>query len=275
MSGLHETENVRPTEDVTRAYDSRSGRQLRALVALGCRVLAAAGADDYVWGHVSLRDPNGLGVWMKAQGPGLEEITEHDVLLIDFDGNILAGDGRRHSEYPLHTEVLRARPDLNGVVHTHPPNAVAVAASDRGLLPLSTTASLFVPPAVPSFAGAGRLVRSAEAGAAVASALGDHNVIMLAHHGIVTAGSELETAVTRAVLLERACEIQLKAGDVDAGGAAALEPALPADVDRGLRQVWAYLVRRLHADPIAERRVTAQLVDLSTNRESGGTECRR
>ena len=40
--------------------------ELRELVALGCRILGANGHDDYVWGHVSARDPDGRGIWMKA-----------------------------------------------------------------------------------------------------------------------------------------------------------------------------------------------------------------
>jgi ribulose-5-phosphate 4-epimerase/fuculose-1-phosphate aldolase len=42
--------------------------ELRELVALGCRILGANGHDDYVWGHVSARDPDGRGAWMKAAG---------------------------------------------------------------------------------------------------------------------------------------------------------------------------------------------------------------
>jgi hypothetical protein len=44
---------------------------LRRDVALGCRVLAAEGHDDLIWGHVSARDPAGRGVWMKCSGLGL------------------------------------------------------------------------------------------------------------------------------------------------------------------------------------------------------------
>ncbi|WP_279582242.1 class II aldolase/adducin head domain-containing protein [Fodinicola feengrottensis] len=45
------------------------------LTALATRALAAAGQGDMVWGHLAVRDPQGRGVWMKARGWGLEEIT--------------------------------------------------------------------------------------------------------------------------------------------------------------------------------------------------------
>ena len=50
-------------------------------VALASRVLGAAGQSDMVWGHVSLRDPAGRGVWMKASGWSFDEVTTDRVLL--------------------------------------------------------------------------------------------------------------------------------------------------------------------------------------------------
>ena len=38
--------------------------ELREQVALGCRILGSGGHHDYVWGHVSVRDPQGRGAWM-------------------------------------------------------------------------------------------------------------------------------------------------------------------------------------------------------------------
>jgi ribulose-5-phosphate 4-epimerase/fuculose-1-phosphate aldolase len=49
--------------------------QLRKNVALGCRILATEDQGDFVWGHVSARDPGGRGIWMKAAGFGFDELT--------------------------------------------------------------------------------------------------------------------------------------------------------------------------------------------------------
>lgn len=70
---------------------------LRRLVSLGCRLLGAADQGDLIWGHVSARDPEGRGVWMKAAGWG-EEVGPAQVVLVSWDGEVLAGDGRRHAE---------------------------------------------------------------------------------------------------------------------------------------------------------------------------------
>ncbi|HEX4251528.1 MAG TPA: class II aldolase/adducin family protein, partial [Pseudonocardia sp.] len=90
-----------------------------AEVVLAHRALAAAGLSDLVWGHAGVRDPDGRGVWMKAAGWGFEEVDAARVVLVSDGGEVLAGTGQRHVEYPIHTEVLRARPDVHAVVHTH------------------------------------------------------------------------------------------------------------------------------------------------------------
>jgi ribulose-5-phosphate 4-epimerase/fuculose-1-phosphate aldolase len=77
-------------------------QELREQVAVGCRILAATGHDDFVWGHVSARDPEGRGVWMKASTFGFEEITAERVILVGFDGKVLAGEHPRHVEWPAH-----------------------------------------------------------------------------------------------------------------------------------------------------------------------------
>src|SRR3954452_12854857 len=107
-----------PTDDPA---DPPSGR--RAGVALGCRVLGLEDQGDLVWGHVSARGPDGRGVWMKASTYGFEEITEAQLILVDREGQVLEGEGRRHAEYPIHTEVMAARADVNSVVHTHASDA--------------------------------------------------------------------------------------------------------------------------------------------------------
>src|SRR5262245_61916527 len=118
---------------------------------MGCRVLASVGQGDLIWGHVSARDPEGRGAWIKSAGYGLDEIDAAQVHLVDRGGDVVEGDGRRHIEYPIHTEILAARPDVGAVVHTHATNAVAFAATDQALRPISHDACLFVPPDVARF----------------------------------------------------------------------------------------------------------------------------
>jgi len=182
-----------------------------ALSVDGCRALAAAGQADMVWGHPSIRDPEGRGVWMKCSGWGFEEIDASRVVLVSRDGDVLAGDGPRHIEYPIHTEIMAARPDVGAVVHTHSPYACQFAALDVPLRPLDHAGSLFSYPDIPRFTLTGGLIKNRGLGQALAGALGDAVACLLPQHGIVTVGPDISAAVMTAVLLDRACRTQLAA----------------------------------------------------------------
>jgi L-fuculose-phosphate aldolase len=224
----------------------------RAQVVAGSEVLALADHGDLVWGHVSVRDPDGRGVWMKASGWGFEEVTPERVLLVGWDGEVLEGTGRRHAEYPIHTEIMRARPEVGSVVHTHAPHAVAFAALGRPLRPISHEATFFVPPEIARFTLTGDLILTPELGRALAATLDGRNAALLVHHGIVTAAADVETAVVAAILLERACGKQLRAmaaGELatwssDDEARAKREHCYPPEL---VRQAWAYLRRRAAA----------------------------
>jgi L-ribulose-5-phosphate 4-epimerase len=185
--------------------------QLIAETAQANRALGAAGQSDMVWGHVSIRDPEGRGVWMKASGWSFEELTPERVVLVTRDGEVLAGSERRHIEYPIHTEVLNARPDLNSVVHTHAPAAVSFTALDQPLLAISHDGVEFAEPQIARFTKTGALIKSAELGRALAETIGDGVGCLIPQHGLVTVGPNPATAVMRALLLARACHVQLQA----------------------------------------------------------------
>src|SRR5215510_15081183 len=93
-------------------------------LAIGCRILAMDGHDDITLGHMSLRDPHDRGLWLKKSGRGLDEVFgSNDYVLIDFAGK-LQSDGPCHSEWPIHAEIMKARPDVMVVGHTHARYAV-------------------------------------------------------------------------------------------------------------------------------------------------------
>jgi L-fuculose-phosphate aldolase len=221
--------------------------ELRDRVALGCRILALEDQGDFVWGHVSARDPDGRGVWMKAASWGFEEVGREQVILVSWDGEVLAGEGRRHAEYPIHTELMRARPDVGAVVHTHAPWAVAFASTEQPLRPVSHEATLFVPPEVARFTETGDLILTRELGASLAGVVGARNAAFMVHHGIVTCGVDVVTAVMTAVLLERACRTNVRA--LAAGGPKTWSSDEEALAKRehvySFQQAWDYLVRRL------------------------------
>lgn len=216
------------------------------------QALAVAGHADMVWGHVSVRDPEDRGVWMKAAGWALEEITERRVILVTSDGDVLAGEGTRHIEYPIHTQIMAARPEVTAVAHSHANSAVAFASLDVPLRAVSHDAVSFLDPDVPRFTRTGNLITNHELGNALADSLGDAAGVLIPGHGLVTVGETVAAAVMRAVLLNRACATQLLA--LQAGGPArwsdeeevrAKRDTIP--VPSQLQSGYDYLVRRANA----------------------------
>lgn len=184
---------------------------LRRDLALACRVLAANGHADNVYGHVSARLSGWDRLWMKGAGIGLDEVTEDDLILLDFDGNVLQGSRRRHEEFPIHAELMRARPDVLAVVHTHPKFGIAFAARGLEFRPVSHEGSYFWPPGVPTFTAFTDLVRTRAQGEAVARATGASKAVLLRNHGVTVIDTGIAEVTTAALMLERACELQLLA----------------------------------------------------------------
>jgi ribulose-5-phosphate 4-epimerase/fuculose-1-phosphate aldolase len=189
---------------------------------------------------------------MKAAGWGFEEIDAARVVLVSPDGEVLAGDGRRHIEYPIHTEVMARRQDVASVVHSHASAAVVFASLEEPMRAISHDGAWFTDPDIPRFEATGSLIRNAELGAAVAQTIGDGPGCLIPHHGLVTVGATAAEAVMRAVSLEHACHLQLLA--LGAGGPKTWSDASEVELKR--REIWTpeqvqagfdYLVRRADA----------------------------
>jgi L-fuculose-phosphate aldolase len=232
----------------------------RRQVATACRVLELAGQGDHVWGHVSVRDRDGRGVWVKAAGLGFDEVTEDDVILVAWTGDVLVGGGARHIEFPIHTELTRARPDVGAVVHAHPLHAVAFAATGRPLRPLSHEGAQFVPPALPRFDLTGQLVDSADLGQALAAALGEATAILMPRHGITTVGASVDDAVGAALHLDRACQVELLAGATATGSSDAEAEAKRTRAPSRFRLAYGYMARKVTI-PASASNVSSSTLD--------------
>jgi ribulose-5-phosphate 4-epimerase/fuculose-1-phosphate aldolase len=118
--------------------------ELKQQMVMAGKVLVAEGHDDFTRGHISMRLPDNPKLFfMKPHSMGLDEITMQNILTIDLEGNVVAGKARRHSEVYIHSEILKARPDLNCVIHTHSPYAVALSGIGRPMRAYSQPGALF------------------------------------------------------------------------------------------------------------------------------------
>jgi L-fuculose-phosphate aldolase len=98
---------------------------------------------------------------------------------------------------------------VGAVARSHAEADVAFAATGMPLEAVGHEGTLFVPPDIARFPGAGDLIRDPELGADLAHALGDRNAVLLPRHGLVTVGLDVSSAVLVAIFLEKACRMQL------------------------------------------------------------------
>ena len=125
-----------------------SSEKLNKLLADAGRVLAHEGQGDYVADHISLRLPDDPDLFlMKPAGIGLDEMTGDNIITVNIEGDKVGGSSPRHNEVFIHSEVLRARPDVQAVVHTHAIYAVVFSSLGKPLLPVSNDAAFFKLPA--------------------------------------------------------------------------------------------------------------------------------
>jgi ribulose-5-phosphate 4-epimerase/fuculose-1-phosphate aldolase len=196
----------------TSAEDFASARRT---VALACRVLAHRDLAEDVLGHVSVR-VGGDRMLVRCRGPqerGLLFTTEDDVRLVDLEGRgDLGGEYAVPNELPIHAEVLRARPDVNAVVHAHPPSVLLAGLADLPLRPVfgayNIPAMRMADAGVPVYPRA-VLIRRAELGREMVTAMGDSDVCVLRGHGATTVGESVEQAVVRALNLDVLARVTL------------------------------------------------------------------
>jgi L-fuculose-phosphate aldolase len=188
---------------------NKAHQDIKQQLIMAGKVLVAEGHDDFTRGHISMRLPDDPNLFfMKPHSVGLDEITMQNILTIDLEGNVVAGSARRHSEVYIHCEILKARRDINCVIHTHSPYSVALSGTGRPLRAYSQPGALFCGE-VGLYTDTIALIRSHAMGAGVAQALGPHRAVLLKNHGPVVTGKDIAEAVICAVMLENAAMIQL------------------------------------------------------------------
>jgi L-fuculose-phosphate aldolase len=214
-------------------------------LAACCRILAREGHESGLAGQVSARAER-PGTWWTLQfGYGFEEATPERMVLVDEDLKPLQG-GRPNPGTRFHIWIYRKRPDVQAIVHTHAPYASALSCTSSPLKTihmdsamLHGTAHLAEWPGVPVADDEGRII---------SAALGDAKSILLANHGLLTAGNSVEEAAYLAVFFERAARMQLAA--MAAGGCREVRPELAAEAREFLLQpsivrgTFAYWARR-------------------------------
>ena len=187
---------------------TRIEEQIRAeIVEAGRRLYARAyiASND---GNISARlDDRRLITTPKSVCKGF--MTPDMMVIVDYEGNKLAGERDPSTELPMHLEIYRNRPDANAVVHAHPPCATGFAVAG---IPLTRAVLAEVITTLGSIPIAAYGTPStSELPEAVRKYIKAHDGMLLANHGAVTCGSDVLSAYYKMETVEHFARISLVA----------------------------------------------------------------
>lgn len=134
------------------------------------------------------------------------DVDDAALLVVDLDGKVLEGRKRPFSELELHLAAYRARPEVNAVLHAHPPYATAFGLADREIGPLAMPELLVsLGDRIPTLPRA--MPRDAEALQRLAQHAALHDALVLSGNGTLTLGEDLTQALLRMELVEHYAHI--------------------------------------------------------------------
>ncbi len=189
--------------------------ELKYEVAIGSRILNLTGLASGVrasMGHVSLRDPTNPNRFVvKGRGYKIDVLSRmqpEDMVVCDLDGYLIDGPPGvlQCNEVMIHASVFKARPDVNSVVHSHPPFSVMLTVLGIPIVPVVLEGLRLVRKPLPIYRHTA-LITSIAQGAEMARDLGDARAVHLLGHGVTTVGKTIEESVTAMAQLEYQAEM--------------------------------------------------------------------
>jgi len=170
------------------------------------RMLESSDIIDYN-GHASTRAGEGrmyinIGTCQRSQ------LTTDDICTIDFDGNVLEGNGKPPLEFHLHAGIYKARPDVEAIVHAHPKWSTFLTMVGASYEPVYAQGTLVYPMPILDSPNS---INNPDMAKRLADTLGDRPAAMMKSHGAVTCGKNIIEAFVLANYLEENAYRQYRA----------------------------------------------------------------
>ena len=179
-----------------------SVENMRVQIAICTRILNMEGLIDYS-GHVSGRLPDNRGIIIQSFDDSRAALEPDDLLICDFDGNLVDGPAGKAPprEVYIHTEIMKARPDINAVGHFHPETATMFTLVEgRPLVPVKNHAARWMD-GIPVHPDPGH-INTVETGQALAAILGNCHAALIRAHGVVVTAESVEALLIDSVHFE-------------------------------------------------------------------------
>jgi ribulose-5-phosphate 4-epimerase/fuculose-1-phosphate aldolase len=205
------TGSTRTTDPVR--LDADVVMQARIELAACFQAAAQHGFEEGVCNHFSAVVPGRDDLFLvNPYGYAFSEITASRLLICDFDGHVVEGEGMPEATaFYIHARLHRLMPRVKAAFHTHMPNATALCLLEGPpLLWAGQTALKFYGRTTVDEDYNGLALDESEGGR-IASAMGDADILFLKNHGVIVAGETIAEAWDDLYYLERAAEVQLKA----------------------------------------------------------------
>ncbi len=196
--------------------------ELRAELAKITTELYHAGLVTATGGNISVRSAERPeAAWITPSQIFKGDLKPEQMILIDMDGNKLEGESKPSVESVYHAGVLKHRPDIHSVVHTHAPLSTLFGMSDVPILPVTTEAVFCMSlPVIPFYLGGTKeLAREVIEKVGQTKALG----AFLRNHGLMVVGKSLRQAADNSYMVEHVADMMLRIKN------AGLQPSLIPD----------------------------------------------
>lgn len=225
----------------------------RREVALANRILTHEGIMD-AFGHVSMRHPEDPSRFLLSAGLPPILVGTADILEFDLDYRPTQPTARAlYSEGVIHSEIYKARPDVQAICHHHAPQIMPFCISGTKLIPTSQLGGAIGTEAPfwdsqDEFGDTNMLLTRPEEGASLARALGDHWIVLMRRHGATVVGRGVKELVFRCMHSAANAQFQMQAmllsgrmEGLTAGEAECCAQLRPGPIERN----WAYALARL------------------------------
>lgn len=192
----------------TKQQGAQKGRAAARLVEAELKIAAKILEWEIgdIWGHVGVRLPGQDGVAVQMFRRPEEKGKADWLVRFDYSLKKLSGVGSIPRESTIYTEIFKARPDVNAIVHSHAPMCIALSLAEKPVACVHMQSFNFGE-GVPIYPRPIFILDEAE-GADLARALDKASGIMIKGHGIVTVGKSIDEASMQALRMERAAKIQ-------------------------------------------------------------------
>ena len=174
-------------------------QDLAQRLTIGCRILAEQDIVD-AYGHLSARLPGDERLFVMNRGISPALVEPKDFIVLNWEGQVVDGDGLPNAEWPIHACIYRARPDVGSVLHSHQRLSRIFSLSPHKLRGLLMSSVPEWQDGLPLYRGAG-LVNSTERGDKLAATLGAGSAALLRGHGDVVAAADVSSTVLKALSL--------------------------------------------------------------------------